>query len=108
MQRPGCHRKSDLPEPAGLIYDIVQPLGEGMWWTATALGVLQRGYVDEITGNAVYFGIIEESGVRAIVSVRIRAGELTGRTAWIRNYGVECAVRDGSDGHDGFFARHPV
>ena len=51
--------------------DSVQPLGEGLWKTATALGAMQRQYFDEITHNAVYYGIIEESGVRAVVAGRI-------------------------------------
>ena len=51
--------------------DSVQPLGEGLWETATALGAMQRQYFDEITNNAVYYGTIEENGVLAVVAARI-------------------------------------
>ncbi len=51
--------------------DLVIPLGEGMWRSVTALGDVQRHYLDEVTGNAVYYGILEEGEVRAIVSLRL-------------------------------------
>lgn len=46
--------------------------GEGLWKTATALGQLQRIYVDAVQGQAAYFGLIEEQGVPAIVSLRLK------------------------------------
>ena len=51
---------------------VVQPLGEGMWKSATGLGAMQRKYLDEVTGNAVYYGTLVESDIRAVVSLRIK------------------------------------
>lgn len=46
--------------------------GDGLWKTATALGQFQRIYVDAVQGQAAYFGLIEEAGMPAIVSVRLK------------------------------------
>jgi hypothetical protein len=46
--------------------------GEGVWKTATALGKVQRRYFDAVTGQAVYFGHIEEGSATGIATVRIR------------------------------------
>ena len=51
--------------------DVVQPLGEGMWKTATGLGVMQRLYFDEVTHNAVYYGTIKEGSELAITAIRL-------------------------------------
>lgn len=51
--------------------DVVQPLGEGMWKTATGLGAVQRQYFDEVTRNAVYYGIVEEGSTLAVTAVRL-------------------------------------
>lgn len=51
--------------------DIVQPLGEGIWQTATGLGAIQRKFFDEVTANAVYYGLVEEGGVLAVTGLRI-------------------------------------
>jgi hypothetical protein len=50
---------------------VVTP-GEGIWKTATALGKVQRRYVDPVNGQAVYFGHINEGGVAGIATLRIR------------------------------------
>lgn len=50
----------------------VVKLGAGLWKTMTGLGKMQRRYVDAVTGQAAYFGIIEESGAPAIVNVRVK------------------------------------
>ena len=47
-------------------------LGTGMWKTMTALGKLQRRYLDPVSGQAGYFGIVEEGTSSAIVTVRIK------------------------------------
>ncbi len=47
-------------------------LGTGMWKTVTGLGKMQRRYLDPVSGQAAYFGIIEENGVPAIVTIRAR------------------------------------
>jgi hypothetical protein len=51
---------------------VVKKLGTGVWQTMTALGRLQRYYMDPVTGQAAYFGIIHEGSNEAIVTVRIR------------------------------------
>ena len=49
---------------------VVPP--EGVWKTASGLGTLQRRYVDPVSGQAVYFGHLEEEGVQNIASLRIK------------------------------------
>jgi hypothetical protein len=48
------------------------PRGGGVWKTMTGLGKMQRRYVDAVTGQAGYYGLIEESGTVALVTVRLR------------------------------------
>jgi hypothetical protein len=51
---------------------VVRP-GTGMWNSVTALGKIQRRYVDPATGQAGYFGTVEEQhGESAIVTVRVK------------------------------------
>lgn len=50
---------------------VVRP-GTGMWNSVTALGKIQRRYVDPVTGQAGYFGTVEEHGDSAIVTVRVK------------------------------------
>ena len=38
----------------------------------TGLGKMQRRYLDAVTGQAGYYGIVEEGGSAAIVTVRLR------------------------------------
>src|SRR5882724_5033626 len=52
---------------------ISKPLGKGIWESASALGQVQRRYVDTVSGQAAYYGIIEENnGKLAIVTARLR------------------------------------
>jgi len=44
----------------------------GVWKSVTALGKVQRRYFDAVTGQAAYFGTVEEGESTAIVSVRVR------------------------------------
>jgi hypothetical protein len=46
--------------------------GNGIWKTATALGKVQRRYLDPVSGQAAFFGTIEEGDSTAIVNVRVR------------------------------------
>lgn len=46
--------------------------GEGLWKTATALGKVQRRYLDAVNGQAAYFGLIEEGAEVGIATLRIR------------------------------------
>jgi hypothetical protein len=50
---------------------VVRP-GTGTWKTVTALGKLQRRYIDTVSGQAGYFGTVEEGGDPAIVTVRVK------------------------------------
>lgn len=51
---------------------VVVPMGSGMWKTATALGKVQRRYLDAVSGQAAYYGTIEEGSATAVVTARIR------------------------------------
>ena len=46
--------------------------GEGLWKTVSALGKVQRRYLDPVNGQAVYFGPIVEGGVTNLATLRIR------------------------------------
>jgi len=48
------------------------PRGEGVWKTITGLGKVQRRFFDPVTGQAGYYGIVEEGTTLAIVTVRVR------------------------------------
>jgi hypothetical protein len=50
----------------------VVKLGSGVWKTVTALGKVQRRYLDPVIGHAGYFGLIEENGAPAIATVRLK------------------------------------
>lgn len=50
---------------------VVRP-GTGVWKSVTALGKLQRRYVDAVSEQAAYFGIVEEGSEAAIVTVRVK------------------------------------
>ena len=47
-------------------------LGEGLWKSAAKLGAFQRMYADPVQGQTGFFGLIEEQGVPAIVSLRLK------------------------------------
>ena len=51
---------------------VVVRTGAGMWKTVTGLGKLQRRYLDAVSGQAGYFGIVEEGSESAIVTVRVK------------------------------------
>jgi len=46
--------------------------GNGVWKTVTGLGNVQRRYVDATSGQAAYYGTVEEGSGTAIVTVRVR------------------------------------
>lgn len=48
------------------------PPGGGVWKTVTALGKMQRRYLDPVTGQAGYYGLIEEGDSVSLVTVRLR------------------------------------
>jgi hypothetical protein len=50
---------------------VVRP-GTGTWKTVTALGKVQRRYLDPVSEQAAYFGTVEEGSEQAIVTVRVK------------------------------------
>lgn len=51
--------------------------GNGVWKSVTGLGRAQRRYVDAVSGQAAYFGTVEEGAASAVVTVRIRVEDRT-------------------------------
>jgi len=47
-------------------------LGKGVWQSVTALGKVQRRYADPVSGQAAYYGILDEGATPAVVTVRLR------------------------------------
>ena len=48
------------------------PAGGGVWKTMTGLGKMQRRYLDDVTGQAGYYGLIDEGDSVALATVRLR------------------------------------
>jgi hypothetical protein len=48
------------------------PQGKGVWQSVTALGGVQRRYIDPVSTQAAYYGIVDEGGKLAVVTVRLR------------------------------------
>ena len=46
--------------------------GNGVWKTVTGLGKVQRRYLDPVTGQAAYYGTVEEGSNTAVVTIRVR------------------------------------
>jgi len=46
--------------------------GNGVWKSVTALGKVQRRYLDATSGQAAYYGTVEEGSSTAVVTVRVR------------------------------------
>ena len=46
--------------------------GQGVWKTVSALGRVQRRFLDPVTGQAGYYGIVKEGDEEAIVTIRLR------------------------------------
>ena len=51
---------------------IEMKAGDGIWKTATALGKVQRRYLDPVSGQAAYFGLIDEGAESGIATLRIK------------------------------------
>ena len=47
-------------------------LGDGLWKSATALGQVQRRYIDPVSGQAAYYGTLMEGDKAAVVTGRVR------------------------------------
>jgi hypothetical protein len=54
---------------------IARRSGTGLWQSAKALGSLQRRYLDAESGQAGYFGTLEEAGGTAIVTLRLKVDD---------------------------------
>jgi hypothetical protein len=48
------------------------PITEGLWKGATRVGPFREYFVDASTGNALFVGVIDESGAPAILAARIK------------------------------------
>jgi hypothetical protein len=46
--------------------------GYGTWQSVTALGEVQRRYFDPVSGQAAYYGSVEEGNSSALVTVRVK------------------------------------
>ena len=46
--------------------------GQGVWKTVTGLGKVQRRYLDPVSGQAGYYGTVEEGSETPIVTVRVK------------------------------------
>jgi hypothetical protein len=53
------------------------PLGKGIWQSATALGPVQRRYIDPVSSQAAYYGLLDEAGRMAVVTARLRIEDRT-------------------------------
>jgi hypothetical protein len=47
-------------------------LGTGVWKTVTTLGKVKRQYFDPVSGQAGYFGLVEEGGAPAVATLRLK------------------------------------
>ncbi len=48
------------------------PLGKGVWQSVTTLGTVQRRYLDAVSGQAAYYGIVAEGDALVVTTVRLR------------------------------------
>jgi ketosteroid isomerase-like protein len=48
------------------------PRGMGVWRSVTALGPVQRRYLDPVSGQAAYYGLVAEGDRLAVVTARLR------------------------------------
>jgi hypothetical protein len=69
--------------------DLVVNRGDGMWASTTGLGAVQRHYLDTVTQNAVYYGILEEGPALAVVAIRLQVQDrlITEAEWWIGREG---------------------
>src|SRR2546430_2685983 len=75
LQAVVMHNPSSAPLFSGFRQTenaVVVKLGTGVWKSVTALGKVQRRYMDAVSGQAAYFGIVQEGAGSAIVTARIR------------------------------------
>jgi hypothetical protein len=51
---------------------VVVKFGTGVWKSVTGLGKVQRRFLDPVSGQAAYFGTVEEGAGSAIATARVR------------------------------------
>jgi len=70
-----AHKPAAAPLSAGFRQTenaVVRRLGTGLWETSKSLGKVQRRYFDPETGQAGYFGLLEETSGLVIATLRLR------------------------------------
>lgn len=75
MQAVVAHAPSDAPLSGAYRETenaISVPVGKGVWRSVTGLGPVQRYYLDPVSGQVAYFGIVRENDMLAIVTARLR------------------------------------
>jgi hypothetical protein len=73
-----AHKPAAAPLSAGFRQTenaMVRRPGTVLWESATALGKLQRRYFDAESGQAGYFGTLEEGGGTAIATLRLKVAD---------------------------------
>jgi hypothetical protein len=73
-----AHKPANAPLSAGFRQTenaVVRRLGTGLWQSATALGAVQRRYFDPETGQAGYFGLIDEAAGPVIATLRLHVDD---------------------------------
>jgi len=69
------HDPASAPLAAGYRHTenaINIPPGKGVWHNVSALGKVQRRYVDPVSHQVAYYGIVDENDKPAIVTARLR------------------------------------
>ncbi len=69
------HKPAAAPLSAGFRQTenaVVRRLGTGLWESAKSIGKVQRRYFDPETGQAGYFGLLEESAGPVIATLRLK------------------------------------
>lgn len=75
---------------------VVRRLGTGAWETVTAIGDADHRYLDPVSQQAAFFGIVEEGDKAAIATVRVRVTDRKiSEAEWL-------IAREGDPGLNGF------
>jgi hypothetical protein len=51
---------------------VVVPEGQGVWKNVTGLGSIQRRYLDQVQGQAGYYGTVQMGTEEAVVAIRVK------------------------------------
>ena len=102
------HKPAAAPLSAGFRQTenaMVRRPGTGLWESATALGKLQRRYFDPESGQAGYFGTLEETSGTAIATVRLKVEDRKiAEAEWViaRKGDPGLGAQGGQQGNAGF------